>query len=227
MRPSELRGDRSRRLARRLWCLAILAAVAASIGPSILFRFGEFRRKERIAAEAERLGGWAGALEGGYDPVSGTFYIDVDFSKSYIDDDQFITFCSSSDFRGVLTLSLADTRITDRGIKSLERDENLLALDLSRTGVGDGSLKSLAVMRSLSNLNLSGTRVTDRGLEILRERRLPKSRMMLDATDTAVTELGVRGLIDKFPYWNISFGSSSAPKTSMEMLNHAPSPESK
>jgi hypothetical protein len=197
------------------WLLAIptlLASFAALIGPWVLRNQEEDSNRRSLTEEVRRLGGRADVPEGGFDFMSGTALIHADLERSTITDEIFASLSRMPAFRRITIMSLADTRITDKGLKSLEGNAALVALDLSRTGITDAGFESLSTIRWLNNLNMSGTKVTDAGLEILRERCSPTSRMMLDVTDTAVTEDGARKLMEAFKNWNIIYGSHKKPK---------------
>lgn len=68
---------------------------------------------------------------------------------------------------GLRMLNLAETAVTDEGLRHLQPLQALQSLDLGGTAVGDDGLKTLSGIRSLCNLNLSGTAVTDGAVDHL------------------------------------------------------------
>ena len=69
--------------------------------------------------------------------------------------------------RGLQTLCLFHTAVTDSGLKELAALQRLQELDLSYTPVTDAGLKELAPLQALQVLDLSETAVTDAGLKDL------------------------------------------------------------
>jgi mono/diheme cytochrome c family protein len=69
--------------------------------------------------------------------------------------------------KDLVWLDLSRTRITDAGLKALEKMPNLQHLDLRGTAVGDAGLHALAPLQDLRTLGLYGTAVTDAGLPAL------------------------------------------------------------
>ena len=65
--------------------------------------------------------------------------------------------------KDLIWLDLSRTRITDAGLKALEKMPNLQHLDLRGTAVGDAGLDALAPLHNLRTLGLYGTAVTDAG----------------------------------------------------------------
>ena len=86
-------------------------------------------------------------------------------------------------------VSLADTEVTDAGLKQLAAFKGLTYLHLGRTKVSDAGLKELAVLQSLTTLNLSFTKVTDAGLKELAG---IKGLGLLGLENTKVTDTGVK-----------------------------------
>jgi hypothetical protein len=75
-------------------------------------------------------------------------------------------------FPKLRSLDLAQTRITDRGLRDLATLSSLEHLDLSGDpGVTDAGLDHLAALPRLQMLVLTGTRVTERGVQKLRAAR--------------------------------------------------------
>jgi hypothetical protein len=57
------------------------------------------------------------------------------------------------------SLNLADTQVTDTGLKELAGLTSLQELDLTRVQITDGGLRELAGLKSLKTLDLTGTGV--------------------------------------------------------------------
>jgi len=87
-------------------------------------------------------------------------------------------------------LTLARTEVSDAGLQHLNR--GLESLNLWETQVTDDGMKSLRPLRKLKALNLTGTRVSDQGLAHLA--RLPELES-LSLGRTAVTEAGVTAFL--------------------------------
>ena len=70
--------------------------------------------------------------------------------------------------KGVTTLDLSRTNLTDEDFKQIALLETLGALDASHTAIGPGGLKALSDCRSLRKLNLTGAvNVTDSEIETI------------------------------------------------------------
>ena len=93
--------------------------------------------------------------------------------------------------KDLIWLDLSRTRITDAGLKALEKMPNLQHLDLRGTAVGDAGLDALAPLHNLRTLGLYGTAVTDAGLPALH--RLSGLRRLY-VGGTQVTSPGVATL---------------------------------
>lgn len=81
--------------------------------------------------------------------------------------------------RVVGTLDLRGTRVTDRGLRFVEKFSRLTALNVIIGNVGDEGLKSLVAVKGLSRLSLARTKVTADGLEEFRRAR-PEVRIFAD-----------------------------------------------
>jgi internalin A len=77
----------------------------------------------------------------------------------------------------VVKVNLADTNVTDAGLKELAPLKNLTILYLNETKVTDAGLKELAPLKNLTWLNLRDTQVTDTGLKELQQ-ALPKCKIL-------------------------------------------------
>jgi len=67
----------------------------------------------------------------------------------------------------VVIVSLAHTKITDRGLRELANFPKLQNLNLDHTGIGDAGLEELVALKQLQVLSLFGTKVTNPGLRVL------------------------------------------------------------
>jgi hypothetical protein len=99
------------------------------------------------------------------------------------------TLALAAELRNISSLSLAETMVTDHGLRQLRGVGGLEELRLGRTNVGDRGLENLGGMTSLRSLGLAGTRVTDVGM--LWVRSLPHLEH-LGLADTQVTDEGLR-----------------------------------
>jgi hypothetical protein len=70
----------------------------------------------------------------------------------------------ASDIKGLTSLILADTAVTNAGLDHVRVHEELDTLFLSRTVIDDSGLEKLGNLRNLKVLYLTGSKVTDRGL---------------------------------------------------------------
>jgi hypothetical protein len=71
----------------------------------------------------------------------------------------------------LVSLNLFDDRITDDGVKSLERLLNLKTLNLTGTHVSDRGLSSIARLPKLETIFLGRTNVTESGIAVLHRAR--------------------------------------------------------
>ncbi len=102
---------------------------------------------------------------------------------------------------------LSSTKVTEQGMKELNRLTNLTSLNLSETNVTDAVLKELKDLKNLRYLNLKYTKVTDVGLKELSGLRNlkelilrnPDVRPLRGFTETPVTEAGVQELQRALP----------------------------
>ncbi len=136
--------------------------------------------------------------------------IDLDLSSTATDDADLERLARDPMFDRLHFLSLAGTRITDRGIAMLNDHPFINTLDLSRTAVTDRGLASIS--RCCPNsLNLSGTRVTDATLALIERQAKTSPNRSIDLTDTQVTEKRVLDLAKSCWMIYISYGSSKSP----------------
>jgi hypothetical protein len=66
--------------------------------------------------------------------------------------------------RGVLSLELSETRVSDAALGHLRGFPDLFWLGLANTGITDAGLRPIALLTNLHTLDLRGTRVTDVGV---------------------------------------------------------------
>jgi len=66
--------------------------------------------------------------------------------------------------RTVISISLADTAVTDEDLALLKRATNLVSLDLSGAIISDAGIANLKGLTELTSLNLNATNVTGAGL---------------------------------------------------------------
>jgi hypothetical protein len=75
--------------------------------------------------------------------------------------------------RPVVMVLLANTKVTNAGLKELAMLKKLASLNLAKTQVTDAGLKELTALKNLTVLYLGGTKVTDTGAQELLK-ALPK-----------------------------------------------------
>ncbi len=137
------------------------------------------------------------ALGGGAMPLAAnTNLVSVNFSLAgaKIDD------AALESLKGVseqlVWLNLANTSVTDAGMKSLAGFKNLRRLHLEKTSVGDEGLASLKTLGEITYLNLYATKITDKGLASLAGLKKLKNVYLWQ---TAVTDGGAADLAKAVP----------------------------
>jgi YHS domain-containing protein len=161
------------------------------------------------------------ALGGGAMPLAAnTNLISVNFSLagSKIDDAALETLKGISE--QLVWLNLANTAVTDGGLKVLSGFKNLRRLHLEKTGVGDVGLAWVKGLSELQYLNLYSTKVTDKGLASLSGLKKLKN---LYLWQTAVTEAGAGELAKALPGIYINRGIDPPAKV-VEIAAPAPAP---
>ncbi|MBV8881270.1 MAG: hypothetical protein JO332_14990 [Planctomycetaceae bacterium] len=163
------------------------------------------------------------ALGGGAMPLAAnTNLISVNFSLAgaKIDD------AALESLKGVteqlVWLNLANTSVTDAGLKSLAGFKNLRRLHLEKTGVGDEGLASVKSLAELTYLNLYSTKVTDKGLANLSGLKKLKNVYLWQ---TAVTDGGAAELAKAIPGLYINRGID--PPAKVVEIAAPPAPEKK
>ena len=61
---------------------------------------------------------------------------------------------------------MSGTKVTDKGVKELNKLERLTELNLNLTEVGDNGLQALASLKNLAKLFLIGTKATKPGIAV-------------------------------------------------------------
>jgi len=141
---------RKRRYVR--FSLRALLVMVAVVGIVVAPYVNRLHKRQRAIARIEALGG----------SISGT---SVSLKGSGAVDDDLIHL---RHLRNVTALDLADTRITDRGLRSLHTVPNIWIVNLRGTQVTDEGLLHLKVLSRLRELILDDTRMTGQGLQHLR-----------------------------------------------------------
>lgn len=118
-------------------------------------------------------------------------------------------------------LNLANTSVTDAGLKVLAGFKNLRRLHLEKTGVGDEALASIKTLAELTYLNLYGTKVTDKGLSNLAGLKKLKNVYLWQ---TAVTDGGAAELAKAVPGIYINRGIDPPAKVVEIAAPPAPAP---
>ena len=103
----------------------------------------------------------------------------------------------------VMWLNLANTKVTDSGLASLEPLKNLQRLHLEKTQVTDAGLAHLKGLANLQYLNLYGTAVTDAGIAQLADLKNLKE---LYVWQSKVSEAGAQSLHKQLPALVVNIG---------------------
>lgn len=161
------------------------------------------------------------ALGGGAMPIAAnTNLLSVNFSLagSKIDD------AALESLKGVsaqlVWLNLANTSVTDAGLKVLPGLKNLRRLHLEKTAVGDEGVASIKGLTELQYVNLYGTKVTDKGIASLSGLKKLKNVYLWQ---TAVTDVGVAELAKAITGIYINRGIDPPAKV-VEIAAPAPAP---
>jgi len=96
-----------------------------------------------------------------------------------------------ANFPEVVSISLAETLVTDEQLRYLDGLDKLASLQLGGTAVGDAGLAHLKGLPELTVLHLIGTQVSDAGLKHVAA--IPSLRI-LDLRNTQVTDAGLKEL---------------------------------
>ena len=97
--------------------------------------------------------------------------------------------------------ALNRTSVTSQGVQSFGSRDDLNFISLTNTQVDDSGLEFLGRQQELKSLYLNNTRVTDQVLEYLAASGAVKSLELFHATNTAISDTGMRHLRD-FPRLN-------------------------
>jgi Leucine-rich repeat (LRR) protein len=173
----KLLADRSEIRARLRRWLRFYLATAVILAVSFGVHFGiPVYRQQQVLDEIARLGGWAGARQGG--PVWLREKIGHERMKGFdeiraisVDGKEFTdaALARLTILRSLRWLSLANTQITDAGLAHLKKLPNLETLRLNDTQVTDAGLNELAALQNLRDVQLAGTQVTDAGVAELKK----------------------------------------------------------
>ena len=117
-------------------------------------------------------------------------------------------------------LNLANTSVSDAGLKVLSGFKNLRRLHLEKTGVGDEGLISVKGLAELQYLNLYGTKVTDKAVAALGGLKKLKNVYLWQ---TAVTDAGAAELAKALPGLYINRGIDPPAKV-VEIAAPTPAP---
>ncbi len=108
----------------------------------------------------------------------------------------------------IITLKLADSKITDSSLKIVSGFANLRSLYLERTAITDAGVAQLSTLKELQNLNLVGTGVTAAGLLSLSK---VASLKRIFLYQTKVAKESWAELITAFPNTTLDSGGYQVP----------------
>lgn len=100
----------------------------------------------------------------------------------------------------VRTLSLRDSSVADKHLRSLANLTSLRTLSFRHTSITDDGLKHLEPLISLQNLDLCGTKVSDASIDSL---SLMVALKHLSLISTNFTEIGIKKLQAVLPHCEI------------------------
>ncbi|VTS02487.1 Putative regulatory subunit (Fragment) OS=Gemmata sp. Wa1-1 PE=4 SV=1: LRR_6: LRR_6 [Gemmata massiliana] len=112
-------------------------------------------------------------------------------------------------------LNLSYTRVTDSGLKELERLTHLASLHLDCTDVSDQGLRELKALTNLTELNLRSIEVTDRGLAELKGLT---NLSVLGLFGTDVTDAGLKELKGLTKLTSLELGSTKVTDRGLKEL---------
>jgi hypothetical protein len=162
------------------------------------------------------------ALGGGAMPLAAsTNLLSVNFSLAgaKIDDAALESLKGVTD--QIVWLNLANTSVTDNGLKAVAGLKNLRRLHLEKTGIGDDGLASVKGLAELQYLNLYGSKVTDKGLAYLGGLKKLKNVYLWQ---TGVTDAGAAELAKALPGVYINRGIDPPAKVVEIAAPPAPAP---
>jgi serine/threonine protein kinase len=114
----------------------------------------------------------------------------------------------------LVSLSMASSKLTDRGFDEIKHMENLEKLDLSKTAITSLGLTQLLSLRKLYELNLDGTFITDEALKTIASMQSLKS---LSANQCHVTAKAIDELKKARPDLKVNAeNTEQIPSTSKE-----------
>lgn len=179
------------------------AAVTLDYEPTVA-PLDEAAQAARDAAftRIQEAGGVATPVAAGADAVDAN----LSLIDAGLDDDRLAELLAGLD-PSLVWLNLASTGVTDEGVATLDRFEELRRLNLAETGVTDASISSIVTLPKLEYLNLHGTAITDAGLAGLIEAAALRKVYLWNA---AVSPDGVAAFIEKRPEVAVVVGGTSA-----------------
>lgn len=161
-------------------------------------------------------------LGGGAMPLAAnTNLISVNFSLAGLKIDDAALESLKGVSEQLVWLNLANTSVTDAGMKNLAGFKNLRRLHLERTAVGDEGLAPLKNLGELTYLNLYSTKVTDKGLASIAGLKKLKNVYLWQ---TAVTDGGAADLAKAVPGIYINRGIDPPAKVVEIAAPPAPAP---
>lgn len=113
------------------------------------------------------------------------------------------------------SLSLAYTKVTEAGVRSLRGRRDLRKLDLEGTQVGNGALAAIASLSELEDLRLANTGITDQGMQHLAQLK------RLTFLDVSENEIGPGALeyVQDLPRLEVLFvAGTNVPEEVLERL---------
>jgi hypothetical protein len=116
------------------------------------------------------------------------------------------------EINNLIWLNLANTKITDDGLRHLSGIKSLTRLHLEKTQIGDAGLAHLKELDKLEYLNLYGTQVSDAGLEHIKA--LPNLKKLY-LWESKVTKEGAAELAKQLTNTDVNIGAElkAPPKT--------------
>lgn len=89
-------------------------------------------------------------------------------------------------------LNVSDTNITEEGLREINKITSLCYLNLCETSIGNNALPYLRDLKNLNDLHLAATSVTDSGLQELVDHHQPIWKLVL--INTNITDVGLKKL---------------------------------
>jgi len=169
----------------------------------------ELRVRRRLLDTIQKLGGSYGE----YGDTVNVGLARTDTTDAVVSDLRYL--------RGIRTLALHKTLITNAALEHIKEVDDPDYLDISSTKITDAGLIHLKGLRNLRRLDLSGTRVTDAGLvHLLALEKLEE----LDISYTAISDAGLVHVkaIKKLTSVNLAFMPKVTDKAIADLLKAKP-----